>query len=168
MVPLPTPTMIDPEQRQAIWLLLSTQRWAALATIDHAGGPAASMVAYTLDRERGELLFHLSRLSAHTRAILDRPAISLVVSEPDCAIADPQQLARVSLEGDITPIRRDSDDEARARTIYLDHLPLAEPRFDFGDFQLFRFLPVKGRYIGGFGRAASFSWSRFFPSGHHL
>lgn len=126
--------------------------------------PRASMVAYAPATDLGALVLHLSRLAGHTGNLLANPAAALAVSEPDGGRGDPQILRRVSLEGYARPVQGDHVEHAALREIYLGRLPRARPRFEFPDFVLFRFVPVRGHYVGGFGRAREFEaealWAR--------
>lgn len=148
--------MSKSEHRQQIAAMLQQQRWAALATVDAAGLPAASMVAYALDREQGCLYLHLSGLAAHTRELLQQPAAALVIGECDMGCGDPQQLARLGLRGQCRCIARDVAGYAEARECYLRCLPDAEQLFGFADFILFRFVIQNARFVGGFGQAHSY------------
>jgi hypothetical protein len=136
--------------------LVRAERWAALATLD-GGTPLASMVAYAMDEE-GALLFFLSQLAQHTRNMIDSPQVSLAVTEPDGGEDDPQRLQRVTLTGAVEVIRRGSGAFDAAAQRYVDRFPDALPRFELGDFMLFRFTPADARYVGGFARAARFTW----------
>lgn len=140
--------------------LLHAQRWASLATVDGAGAPFSSWVAYVVDSEAGCLWFHLSRLAQHTRYLLAQPRAAIAISEADDGVCDPQTLARVSVIGQMSEVGRDHADYAVAKQLYLQRLPNAEQLFDFGDFSLFRFDVSGGRYVEGFGRAVSLSQSR--------
>ncbi len=114
------------------------------------------MVAYALDEQYPALYLHLSHLAAHSRNLLDQPEASLVISEADSGTGDPQQLARATLYGQVTPFQRDDEDYSQARHTYLDRLPTAEPMFEFTDFRLFRFNIHKVRFVGGFAQAHSY------------
>ena len=134
--------------------LLAGQRWASLATLDGHGRPHGSMVAYALDPVHGALLLHVSHLAAHTPNLLARPEVALTVSEPDRGGAsDPQTLARVSMSMTAAVVAASATGYAGARAAYLDRLPEAGPRFEFGDFVLVRLSPIEARYIGGFADA---------------
>ncbi len=148
--------MAKSDHLEQIAAMLRHHRWAALATVDSQGLPAASMVAYALDGERGELYLHLSGLAAHTRELLQQPSAALVISECEEADSDPQQLARLSLRGSGVPIERDEVGYEAARACYLQRLPEAEQLFGFADFRLFRFVIESARFVGGFGRAHSY------------
>lgn len=147
---------MDKATAQDIARLIHQQRWAALATLSQ-GKPHASMVAYCEEPSLTSLLLHLSRLAPHTRNLLEYPSISLTISEPDDGRADPQTLARLSIEGQAVEIPRDSTDYITAHTTYLGKLPASEQLFHFGDFSLFRIHAATMRYVGGFGNARNLS-----------
>jgi putative heme iron utilization protein len=132
--------------------LLRGQRSAALGTLAD-GAPFVSLVAYAPEPSFTGFLLHLSDLSVHTRQLRSDPRASLLVAEPDDGRDDVQTLSRISLVGTAAMIARDAHDYAAARTTYLKHLPAATMLFDFGDFNLYRFIPQSARYVGGFARA---------------
>ena len=136
--------------------LISSQRWAALATLS-GDGPLASMVAYVPEFDFGGFLLHLSHLAAHTRNLLHDARASLVITQPDSGEGDPQTLARVSIQGQVTVLSRDNKEFSAARAAYIHRLPEAELLFGFSDFVLFRLDPAEIRYIGGFARAYTLS-----------
>jgi heme iron utilization protein len=143
--------------------LIRTNRWAALATL-HEGEPLASMVAYAIGAG-GALLFHISQLAQHTGALVQHPRCSLAISEADALEGDPQRLQRVTLTGVASIIRQTDDAYVAAAEAYIERFPDAQMRFELGDFLLFRFMPDEARYVGGFARAARFSWSDILADG---
>jgi putative heme iron utilization protein len=60
--------------------------------------------------------------------------------------------------------RRDQDYLGAAEA-YVERFPDAQMRFELGDFLLVRFTPEDARYVGGFARAARFSWEDIVGSG---
>lgn len=137
--------------------LIRTERWGALATL--AGGePAASMVAFALADDGRVLLLFLSGLAQHTRDLLAHPRASLVVSEPDTHEGDPQRLQRATITGEAAVIDRQAPEFFAAGEAYLARFPDALPRFELEDFLLFRFTPIRVRYVGGFARTATLDW----------
>ena len=138
--------------------LIRAQRWAALATLDD-GRPLASMVAYALDEADGALLFFLSQLAQHTRNMMESPQVSLAVTEPDGGEDDPQRLQRVTLVGSVEVVSRAAESFHASAQRYVDRFPDSLPRFELGDFMLFRFVPAEARYVGGFARASKFTWA---------
>ena len=140
------------EEKHHLIHLISGQRWAALATLSE-DGPLASMVAYVPESGVSGFLLYLSRLAAHTRNLLQDARASLVITQSDSGEGDPQTLARVSLQGKVVALNRDSEGFTAARAAYIRRLPEAELLFGFSDFVLFRLEPAEVRYIGGFARA---------------
>jgi putative heme iron utilization protein len=138
--------------------LISTQRWAALATVGE--GPLGSMVAYAVEPGLTGLLLFLSGLSAHTRRLLADGRASLAVSAPDPGHGDPQALPRVSLTGVVEVIERRSAEFPEAWERYVARFPEAGPRVGLGDFQLFRLRVEQARYVGGFAQAHTISGDR--------
>ena len=132
--------------------LVEAHRWAALATVGEAG-PLASMVAYAPLEDLGGVLLHLSRLARHTGNLRNHPWASLVVSEPDPGVGDPQTLARVTLSGPTAVIARDDPRYTSFHDRYVARLPSAEPLFGFEDFALFLLRVEQAVYVGGFARA---------------
>lgn len=136
---------------QRLRRLLRDSRWMTLATV-RDGAPYASWVAGVAEDDLSGLLLHLSGLALHTRHLATDPRASLSISEPDTdPQTDPQQLARISLQGRVMRLARDANDYAAARAGYLRRLPQAAQQFELGDFDLYRFVPDSGRYISGFG-----------------
>lgn len=142
-------------QRDVI-ALIETQRWAALATVSD-GVPLASMVAYAVEPGLEGLLIFVSQMAAHTRSLFETPTCSLAITAPDLGEGDPQLLPRVSLRGGATRIPREDEAFAMTGARYVQRFPDALPRFQLGDFHLFRFVIDEARYVGGFARASTFS-----------
>ncbi|MFU8837804.1 MAG: pyridoxamine 5'-phosphate oxidase family protein [Thiohalomonadaceae bacterium] len=136
--------------------LFRQQRWAALATLDRHGLPEGAMVAFVMAENLQQGYLHLSHLASHTRNLLSRPEAALVISEADPGQGDPQQLARLSLQLRIHPLKPEAPEYIAARTRYLSAFPDAEMRFGFSDFQLFVFDWHSARLVGGFAQATSF------------
>lgn len=146
------PSTMNPEEQQQLRALLRAGRWAAIATA-RDNEPLASWVAVVAEDDLAGFVLHLSHLALHTRYLEVNPRVSLSWSAPDSpAQSDPQQLARVSLQGQVAVIARGAGDYAAARALYLRQLPQAAPQFELGDFELYRFTPETGRYVPGFGR----------------
>jgi hypothetical protein len=139
------------EDRRLMATVIHDHRWAALAT-EGDQGPEASWVAYVPENDFSGFLLHLSRLSAHTRNLLQDPRACLAISE--CEVnGDPQTLARVTIQGRVEVVAKETEDYALSGRRYRERLPDSEQLFGFGDFMLFRLAPSRVRFIGGFARA---------------
>ena len=113
----------------------------------------------------GALLFHVSQLAQHTRNLVAHPRGALAISEPDALEGDPQRLQRVTLTGTASVLHPNEAAYLAAAEAYIGRFPDAQMRFELGDFLLFRFTPAEARYVGGFARAARFSWADIVDSG---
>lgn len=142
---------MNPDEQQRLAALLRTSRWAAFATA-RDNEPLATWVAVVPEDDLGGFLLHLSRLALHTRYLETNPRASLTFTEPDRGAGDPQELARVSLQGYVETIGSDSAGYAVAREHYLARFPAAKTTFELADFVLMRFVTVTARYVPGFGR----------------
>jgi hypothetical protein len=144
---------MNDEQGMRVRQLLVEQRWAALATLGEDGRPMASFVAYVPEPGFNGFLLHVSRLAAHTRNLLARPAVALGISDADTGEGDPQLLARITIHGSVSVIQRGTADYLASRELYVEKLPQAEQLFGFEDFVLVRLYPHEARFVGGFAQA---------------
>jgi putative heme iron utilization protein len=81
------------------------------------------------------------------------PRASLLITETDDLRADPQTLARVSLQGTAEMHPRTDPGYDHARHIYLARFPEAEQLFSLEDFNIWKITPQSGRFVAGFARA---------------
>jgi putative heme iron utilization protein len=109
------------------------------------------MVLYAVEADLGAFWLHLSQLAIHTRDITSDPRVGLMIAENDSGADDPQTLARLSIQGTAEAVAADNPEYDVARALYLSRFPAASSSFALGDFSLYRIVPSRGRYIGGFG-----------------
>lgn len=128
--------------------LLRAQRVGMLATQSVAlrGFPFASLTPYALDAQ-GRPLILISALSQHTLNIRADDRVSLLVY--DAAEPDVHDAARLTWIGRAVPV---PEGDARARTAYMSRFPAVARFLKAHDFALYRLEPVRGYYIGGFGK----------------
>lgn len=129
--------------------LLREQRWACLGT-QSSGGPYVSWIGFVAEDDFSGLIMHLSRLAKHTRNLDADPNISLALSEQDDGQGNPQELARLTLQGTVAAVSPVSPEYEQLKALYLSRLPDAEMMFQFSDFSLYRFELKSGRYVDGF------------------
>ena len=146
---------MNQEQKLVLAKLIRQQRWAALATVDAEGQPLAAMVAYAFNEDFSAFYIHVSQLSQHTKHMLAQPRVSFVIGQPDTGEGDRQTLPRVSINGAVEVLQRDSEAYFSAKVKYLNCLPDSEQLFGFGDFVLFQLIPESLRFVGGFAQAHS-------------
>lgn len=143
---------MDQQSEQTLARLIRSTRIAALGTLQD-GKPNLAMVAYAFADDFSAFYIHVSRLGKHTADMENDPRVSLLIAETDDRRADPQTLARVSLQGVAEILPRNARDYVQVKKIYLERFPEAEQLFSLGDFNLWKITPRSGRFVAGFGRA---------------
>ena len=163
---------MDPAPSPLLGELIRGRSVASLATL-HDGLPFASMVPYAVwhDTGGGRLLFvtHVSRLSAHTRDMLESPQVCLMITAPESGVdsesAPPQALPRVSIPAVASFIDRADPDHDVLAGVYLAKFPFAADWFQLGDFSIVAFTPSgSARFIAGFARAMTVSTAQLQKS----
>jgi putative heme iron utilization protein len=140
-------------------MLLTHVRTLALGVIiDDA--PYISMVPFALSPTRDALLIHASALAKHSQGLQIDAPFSALIAQPDNPEADPLQLARVTLQGEIARIDRDDSGYSAARSAYIGKFPTSAPTFTLGDFHLFSLSLDKARYVAGFARTFNLNAER--------
>ena len=136
--------------------LLQTQQVASLGTL-HQGQPYVSMVPFSLRPGSTDFVIHVSQLAAHTKDMLINPQVSLLVIAPPTPDVTPQELARITVQGEAVQLQKDTPEHAAARAAYLARFPQSEMMFGFADFSLFAIVPSSIRFVGGFAQATTIS-----------
>ncbi len=142
---------MTPEDRALLLDLLTRQRVLALAVLVD-GAPSSGLLPFAVLPDFSAALVHASRLARHTAGLIGGAPFSLLIHQPDDGQADPLQLARVTLEGAVEPLERQTAAYEAARHIYLAKFPAAAQTFTLGDFNLYRLPFMRGRFVAGFGR----------------
>ncbi|CAM3545953.1 HugZ family protein [Parendozoicomonas haliclonae] len=107
------------------------------------GYPFGSVVPYCLDGD-GYPVLQISTLAQHTRNIDKNSKVSLIIAQS--GMDDVQTGARLTWVGDAEQI---TDEETIER--YYQFFPEARGYHKTHEFNFYRIVPVRNRYIGGFG-----------------
>ena len=134
--------------------LLTRQRIMTLAVLVD-GAPNASVVPYALRPDGSAAIIQASRLSAHTKGLTEGAPFSVAVHEADRPEADPLQIVRMTLDGRVGVIERDTPAFAEAETLLCRRFPAAAMTLSLGDFGLYELRFERGRLVGGFARASN-------------
>lgn len=146
---------MDTDTASELRALLQAQPIGALGTLHEVRGstePFVSMVPVAW-LPAGQPLIHVSGLAPHTRDLQSHAQVSLMLTAPLAPEANPQALARVTLQARAVVIPRDDADWPSARAVYQGRFPRSEQTFALGDFLLVRLQPQSARFVAGFGRA---------------
>lgn len=138
---------LENRARHARTLLLN-QRHGVLATmsLELPGYPFGSITPYTLDHAGAPLIL-ISTLAQHTKNIQADAKVSLTIH--DATNPDPQAAGRLTWVADAMPV---PVDETAAHARYRAYFPKSADYLDTHDFELYRLVLVRARFIGGFGR----------------
>ena len=133
------------------YALLRSRRFGTLASASakYDGWPFASVMPYGFLPD-GAPVIYVATIAEHTRNLKADPRASLFVHPDPAGSEDIQTHARLALMIEAKKIDANEADDAWAR--YLCRLPDAKDYKKTHDFELWRLEPVRGRYIGGFGR----------------
>jgi putative heme iron utilization protein len=135
--------------RHALRRVARACRKASLATLAEDGTPYASLVTVAFDHDLAPILL-LSGLADHTRNLKADGRASLLLDGTD-GHPNPQTGPRVTVCGHA---ERSTDERLRAR--FLARHPAAAMYAGFGDFAIWRLVPARAHFVGGFGRAVWF------------
>lgn len=141
----------DDDARTQARALLQNSRHAALGVMITDGQPLVTRIAFGLDLD-GAPLSLISGLSAHTQAIRERAACSLMLGDPGPR-GDPLSHPRLSLIAKAEILPRDREDHQERAAHYLTQNPKAKLYLSLADFTFVRFSVTKAALNGGFGKA---------------
>jgi putative heme iron utilization protein len=134
--------------RQARELLLKEYR-GVLSTHSKSmpGFPFGSVVPYCLD-DQGRPLILISRIAQHTHNLQRDPKCSMLVSERGAE--DIQAVGRVTVLAEAEKVTDEAAVAAAAQRYYR-YFPESESYHSAHDFEFWVLVPVRYRFIGGFG-----------------
>jgi len=140
------------EDRKHFEALRNQARSLIMATVDESSVPRTSYAPFV--RDSGCFYVYLSRLSEHTTELIDIPVVSIMLIEDEAAAGQIFARKRLSYLCESQIVAGDEDG-------YDAILQLLTSRFgnvmillqSLPDFVLFRFKPVSGRFVTGFGKA---------------
>lgn len=142
---------MDAIQQQTLAHLIRTQRYAALGTL-RDGAPSVSMILYAASPDFQSFYTLISGLAQHTQDIQRDARVGLMLIEDGDEHDDPQQRARISINGDAVRVTaQDPDYETKA--LYLEKYPQTAFNLSLKDFSFYRIAPRTARFVAGFAQA---------------
>ena len=143
---------MDAESEKILSHLLQTSRVGSLGT-SHNGAPFVSMASVAHEADGSAFYIHVSHLAQHTRDMEADPRVSLLFAQADDGRADPQTLARVTIQCHAEKVERADESYAPIQKLYVTQFPASAQMFSFGDFNLWKLVPEKVRFVAGFAKA---------------
>lgn len=141
---------MTPEERQFLRTLLSARVLGLGVLVENE--PYVSLAPFAPRPDLSGLLIHASRLARHTAGLAPGAPFSALLSVADHPDANPLALPRLTLEGHVEALDKDTDAYEEAAEIYRARLPSSEVTFQLADFRLYELVPEDGQLIAGFGR----------------
>jgi putative heme iron utilization protein len=141
-------------------LLLRAARSAALGTVGADGLPSVTLVTPATAPDLSVLML-LSSLSEHRRN-LERDGVCGLMVTGVAVGANPQTAPRLSLGGRASLVPAEEEPGLRRR--WLAAHPYAEGYATFTDFALWRFVPERAHFVGGFAQAHRLSLEALRPA----
>lgn len=148
------------ENTRAVRDLLTSQRVLALGLIVD-GGPLVSLLPYALADDFSTAYVHASQLARHYRALAQGGAFSALIHADDDPEQDALQVPRLTINGDVVEIERDTPAYEDAREVYVRRFPDSAVTFELADFSLFGLKFREGRFVQGFARTWNVSLDQF-------
>jgi heme iron utilization protein len=143
------PSVPEPTFAERARTLIYLGRVGSLSSLSRKqpGFPFGSVMPYGLD-DHGRPIFLISTMAMHTQNLQADSRASLLVTQEE-ASADPLGASRVTLVGNVIPVRE--PEVADARKLYLARYANSKYWVDFEDFSFYRMDVVDVYYVGGFG-----------------
>ena len=127
-----------------------------MATINVDGLPEASYAPFVWFEDACYLF--LSQLARHTQNLSSNPAVSLLLIEDEAAASHQFARRRIIFQGEASTVPRQVERYHTVMSLFRDRfgnfIDTIEP---LQDFQLFKVLPLSGRFIKGFAQAFQLS-----------
>lgn len=150
-----------PAPEQELARLLESYQTASLATVTPSGAPQVSYVPVAIDEKR-RFLFFVSELSEHTGNLKANPLASLMLIEDEGKSGQLFARNRLTLNGKVESIARDSDQWTAASTCYRERFgKFFDMLSGLPDFHMFRLTPEDIRLVLGFGSAYQITGSKW-------
>ena len=128
---------MTPEDSTRLGGLLLGQRLVALGVVAE-GEPIVGLLPYAVSADRTALIVQSSSLARHSKGLVAGAPWSGMIHEPDSAETDPLQVARLSIEGVVDPLRGDRPEFQPAARAFLARFPQAAMTLQLPDFTLYR------------------------------
>ena len=140
---------MDSSSRTVLRRLIDEQRTLSLAVLID-GKPSAGLLPYAPRLDFSAVLVHASALARHSRGLYSGAPFSILIHD---RVDDPFQVVRVTFEGQVETLRKDSVEYEQARELFLQRFPTSDVLFTLGDFTLHSLPLRQGRFVQGFARA---------------
>jgi len=144
---------VDTGSRAVLRKLIAGQQVLSLAVLVE-GKPVLGLLPYVPLPDFSAVLVHASALARHSRGLRPGAPFSILLHD---RVDDPLQVVRVSFEGEVATVEKDSAEYQRGRELFIQRFPNSEVLFTLSDFAMHSLPLRQGRLVQGFARAADVS-----------
>ena len=138
------------EDRMLLKNLLINQRVSSLSVMVE-NKPYVCLIPFVFNENLGSIIVQASNLAKHSSGMSDNAPFTLLIHFPDSRGANPMELPRISLSGNIQKLDKNSDTFNDACNCYKAKFNAKNQYFDFDDFNLYQLKIEQGRFVAGFG-----------------
>ncbi len=132
--------------------LLGRNKSLFLSSLNTDGSPHSSYAPFAIKDDA--LLILISGLAAHTQNLLRSPQISALIADDESQCEEIFARLRVTYDLQVNVIESHSSEWEESVGILEDRLGERVRQISqLGDFVLFKLIPIKGRFVKGFGKA---------------
>lgn len=131
--------------------LLNNQKVSSLSILIDSK-PYVSLLPYVVKTDYKGAFVHASNMARHVKGMYSNATFSLLINMPDTAETNTFALPRVSFQGTVQPLGKNSEHYNDAKNIYLKKYPDSTELFSFEDFNLYELIFDEARYVANFGR----------------
>ncbi len=139
------------EDKTTLKSILNKQRVLSLSVLIE-NMPYVSLLPFSIRPDFDAVIVHASGMAKHSAGLYMDAPFSLLIHIPDSPEANPMVLPRVSIDGTVCPINKNSPEYNMSKENYTKKFPESSQLFGFGDFNLYQLNFEKGRYVANFGR----------------
>lgn len=143
---------MNKETRAQFVELMHETQVATLAVLVDAG-PFTGLLPFALGPDLQVIWIHASDLARHTRGLQPGAPFSLLIYASPRSEEDPLQTSRISLQGNVARLDKDSRAYELAQQSYTRKYPQSAMMFTFNDFNIYELQVTQGRFVAGFAKA---------------
>jgi hypothetical protein len=116
------------------------------------GAPYVGLLPYAITPEFDALLIHASKLAKHSKGLRHGAQYSALIHATDIPAGDPLQIPRISLQGLVVLLTKDSNTYSAGKAQYQAKFPTSAQTFTLADFNLYALRIDSVRFVAGFGK----------------
>lgn len=148
------------EDKTILIKILQEVRVSSLSVLIE-GKPYVSLLPFAIQTDNNAAIVHASNMAKHSAGMSMDAPFSLLINYPDTPDSNPMALPRLSIQGNVLTLDKNSNEYDKSKNIYLTKFPDSRQFFDFGDFNLYQLNFKTARYVADFGHVYNLTTDSF-------